>query len=147
MNVLIKLSALDIALLISVGVIVLLGALVFFLAGIHRVPKDHAIVINKAGQFYCVFDKGTHFLMPIAYQRAGVYCTAPMVQKYVANNGNHLDVTYQIVDVEKYHNNRISLDDLMKRIEKENSEINSTVLSEKFSLYGLKFININKSLN
>ena len=147
MNVLIKLSALDIALLISVGVIVLLGALVFFLAGIHRVPKDHAIVINKAGQFYCVFDKGTHFLMPIAYQRAGVYCTAPMVQKYVANNGNHLDVTYQIVDVEKYHNNCISLDDLMKRIEKENSEINSTVLSEKFSLYGLKFININKSLN
>ena len=147
MNVLIKLSALDIALLISVGVIVLLGALVFFLAGIHRVPKDHAIVINKAGQFYCVFDKGTHFLMPIAYQRVGVYCTAPMVQKYVANNGNHLDATYQIVDVEKYHSNRISLDDLMKRIEKENSEINSTVLSEKFSLYGLKFININKSLN
>ena len=147
MDMLIKLSSLDIALLIATGIIIVLGVLVFFLTGIYHVKKDYAIVINKAGQFYCVHDKGTHFHMPIVYQRAGLYCTAPIVKRYVANNGNHLDITYQIIDVEKYHNNRISLDDLMKRIEKENSEINFTVLSEKFSLYGLKFININKSLN
>ncbi len=147
MDVKINLSALDTALLISAGVILLLAVLVFFLVGIHRVPKNHAIVINKAGEFYCVYDKGTHFKVPVIYQRAGVYCIAPIVKKYVANNGNHLDITYQIVDVEKYHKNRISLDDLMKRIEKENSEINSTVLSEKFSMYGLKFINVTKSLN
>ena len=147
MSNIINFDALDIALLISLGIIIVLGILVFFLAGVHRVPANHAIVITKAKEFYCVYDKGTHFLMPIVYQRAGVYCTAPMVRKYVANNGNHLDITYQIVDVEKYHKNRITLDDLMKRIEKENSEINATVLSEKFSLYGLKFININKSLN
>ena len=147
MSTVINLSALDIALLISAGVILLLAVIVFFLAGIQRVPKNHAIVINKAGEFYCVYDKGTHFKMPVVYQRAGVYCIAPVVQKYVANNGNHLDVTYQIVDVEKFHKNRILLEDLMRRIEKENSEINSTVLSEKFSMYGLKFINVTKSLN
>ena len=147
MSTIINLSALDIALLISAGVILLLAVIVFFLAGIQRVPKNHAIVMNRAGEFYCVYDKGTHFKMPIIYQRAGVYCIAPVVQKYVANNGNHLDITYQIVDVEKFHKNRIHLEDLMRRIEKENSEINSTVLSEKFSMYGLKFINVTKSLN
>ena len=147
MSTVINLSALDIALLISAGVILLLAVIVFFLAGIQRVPKNHAIVMNRAGEFYCVYDKGTHFKMPIIYQRAGVYCIAPVVQKYVANNGNHLDITYQIVDVEKFHKNRIHLEDLMRRIEKENSEINSTVLSEKFSMYGLKFINVTKSLN
>ena len=147
MNIMNNLSPLDIALLISLGVILVLGVVVFFLTGIYRVPKNHSIVINKAGQFYCVYDKGVHFHMTVIYQRAGLYCTAPMVKKYVANNGNHLDVTYQIVDVETYHKNHITIDDLMKRIEKENSEINITVLSEKFSLYGLKFININKSLN
>ena len=147
MNTKINLSALDTALLISAGVILLLAVLVFFLAGIQRVPKNHAIVMNRAGEFYCVYDKGTHFKMPIIYQRAGVYCIAPVVQKYVANNGNHLDITYQIIDVEKFHKNRILLEDLMRRIEKENSEINSTVLSEKFSMYGLKFINVTKSLN
>ena len=143
----INLSTLDTALLIGGAILLALAVLVFFLVGIHRVPKDHAIVINRAGEFYCVYDKGTHFKMPVVYQRAGIYCTAPIVRKYVAKNGNHLDITYQIVDVEKYHKNRIALNDLMKRIEKENSEINSTVLSEKFALYGLKFININKSLN
>ena len=147
MDVKINLSALDTALLISAGVILLLAVLVFFLVGIHRVPKNHAIVINKAGEFYCVYDKGTHFKVPVIYQRVGVYCIAPIVKKYIANNGNHLDITYQIVDVEKFHKNRIELDDLMKRIEKENSEINSTVLSDKFSMYGLKFINVTKSLN
>ena len=147
MSTVINLSALDIALLISAGVILLLAVIVFFLAGIQRVPKNHAIVMNRAGEFYCVYDKGTHFKMPIIYQRAGVYCIAPVVQKYIANNGNHLDITYQIVDVEKFHKNRIHLEDLMRRIEKENSEINSTVLSEKFSMYGLKFINVTKSLN
>ena len=147
MSTIINLSALDIALLISAGVILLLAVLVFFLAGIQRVPKNHAIVMNRAGGFYCVYDKGTHFKMPIIYQRAGVYCIAPIVKKYVANNGNHLDITYQIVDVEKFHKNRIHLEDLMKRIEKENSEINSTVLSEKFSMYGMKFINVTKSLD
>ena len=147
MNIIINISALDLALYISLGIILVLAVLVFFLAGLHRVPKNHAIVINKVGEFYCVYDKGTHFKMPIVYQRAGVYCIAPIVKKYVATNGNHLDITYQIVDVEKFHKNRILLEDLMKRIEKENSEINSTVLSEKFALYGLKFINITKSLN
>ena len=147
MSTIINLSTLDIALLISAGVILLLAVLVFFLAGIQRVPKNHAIVMNRAGEFYCVYDKGTHFKMPIIYQRAGVYCIAPVVKKYVANNGNHLDITYQIVDVEKFHKNRIHLEDLMKRIEKENSEINSTVLSEKFSMYGMKFINVTKSLD
>ena len=147
MNIQINLSALDTALLIGAGVILLLALLVFFLAGLQRVPKNHAIVMNKAGEFYCVYDKGTHFKMPIIYQRAGVYCVAPVVKKYIANNGNHLDITYQIVDVEKFHKNKITLDDLMRRIEKENSEINSTVLSEKFSMYGMKFINVTKSLD
>ena len=147
MGMIINLSALDTALLIGGAILLVLAVLVFFLVGIHRVPKNHAIVINKAGEFYCVLDKGTHFKMPVIYQRAGIYCTAPIVKMYIANNGNHLDITYQIEDVEKYHKNRISLDDLMQRIEKENSEINSTVLSDKFALYGLKFININKSLN
>ena len=147
MDMIINLSALDTALLIGLGIIVALGILVFFLAGLHRVPKDRAIVINKTGEFYCVYTKGVHFKMPIVYQRAGSYPLTPMVQKYIATNGNHLDITFQIEDVEKYHKNRITLNDLMKRIEKENSEINSTVLSDKFALYGLKFINITKSLN
>lgn len=147
MDVKINLSSLDIALLISLGIFLALAILVFFLAGLHRVPKNHAIVINKVKEFYCIYTKGIHFKMPIIYQRAGTYPLLPMVQRYTANNGNQLDIAFQIEDVETFHKNRLSVTDIMRRIEKENSDINITVLTEKFSLYGLKFIAIKKSLN
>ena len=147
MKIFAQLSTLDIVLLASAGGAILIGCGIFFLAGLHRVPKKHAIVIEKAKEFYCVFDKGTHFLMPVVYQRAGIYCIVPQTRKYIAQNGNSLDVTYQIVDVKKYHYNFVKIDDLLLRIEKENSEINLTVLTEKFEAYGLKFISVQKSLN
>ena len=143
---LVKLSALDIVILISVPSALLIGLLIFFLAGLYRVPKNHAIVIEKARDFYCVYDSGVHFKMPIAYQRVGVYCIVPQIKKYVANNGNSLDITYQIIDVKLFHYSNISFDALMRKIEKENSEINLTILTDYFNKYGLKFINIKKSL-
>lgn len=141
------LSQLDLMLIITIPVVILIGLIIFFFAGLHRVPKNHAIIIEKAGQFYCCYTKGIHFKFPIIYQRAATYCTAPQVRKYVAENGNHLDITYCIKDVVKYHNHRILFNDLMKKIEKENSEINLTTLQTNFEQYGLEFISINKSLN
>ena len=147
MKLLAGLSPLDVAMIISIPSAMALGLLLFFLAGIHRVPKNHAIIIEKARNFYCVYDSGVHFKMPIAYQRVGVYCIAPQTKKYIANNGNSLDITFQIVDVKLFHYSDVSLDHIMKGIEKENSEINLTVLNEYFSKYGLKFINVKKSLD
>ena len=103
MTIFAKLTNLDIIMLISIPSAILIGVLIFFLAGVHRVPKKHAIIIEKAKEFYCVYDSGTHFKMPIAYQKVGVYCIVPQVRKYTANNGNHLDITFQIEDVKKYH--------------------------------------------
>ena len=142
-----KISTLDLVLLISAGVAILIGSLIFFFAGLYRVPKNHAIVMEKAREFYCIYDSGIHFKMPIAYQRVGTYCIVPQVRRYKALNGNSLDITFQIEDMKKYHYNFIRFEDLMARIEKENSEINLTVLTDKFAYYGLKFINIKKSLD
>ncbi len=139
-----KLSALDIAIIISIPSAIIIGLLIFFLAGLHRVPKNHVIVMEKARNFYCIYEKGTHFKMPIAYQKAGVYCVVPQTRTYTANNGNHLDITYQIVDVKLYHYSGLRFEDIMHKIEKENSEINLTTLTDNFNKYGLKFINIKK---
>ena len=146
MAILANLSKLDIAMLISIPSAVLIGVLIFFLAGIHRVPKNHAIIIEKAKSFYAVYDKGTHFKMPIAYQKVGIYCIVPQVRKYTANNGNDLDVTFQIEDVKKYHYSGMDFYSIMRMIEKENSEINLTILTDYFNKYGLKFISIKRSL-
>lgn len=145
--ILAKLSTLDLVLIISASAAILIGALIFFLAGLHRVPKNHAIVIEKAREFYCIYESGIHFKMPIVYQRVATYVTAPQIRRYTATNGNKLDITYQLVDVKKYHFNFIRFEDLMARIEKENSEINLTVLTDKFASYGLKFISIKKAID
>ena len=147
MTMLTNLSTLDIVIIITIPSALLIGLLLFFLAGVYRVPKNHAIVIEKMKEFHCIFDKGTHFKMPIVYQKVGTYCIVPQIRRYTANNGNKLEITYQIVDVKKYHYNYIKLEDLMARTEKENSEINLTVLTDKFVAYGLKFIGIKKALD
>ena len=144
MSFLASLQPIDIAMLISIPSAIILGVGIFFLAGVHRVPKNHAIVIEKARQFYAIYDKGTHFKMPIAYQKVGVYCTLPIVRGYIATNGNHLKIAYQIEDIKKYHYNHIDFDDLMRMIEKENEEISLVTLQDNFTKYGLKFISINK---
>lgn len=146
MQIIYSLSSLDIAMIISIPAVILIGIGIFLLAGVHRVPKNHAIIIEKMKEFYCVYDSKTHFKMPIIYQKVGVYCIVPQVRKYVANNGNSLDITFQIEDVKTYHYLGVTFEEIMRKIEKENSEINLTILTDTFSKYGLKFINIKKSL-
>ena len=142
-----ELSNIDLVFIIAVGVSILLGLFIFFLAGLYHVKKDYAIIIERAREYYKTYEKGWHFKMPIKYQRVGLYCLAPQVRTYIANNGNKLSVTYQIVDVKKYHYSGMKFEVLMKVIEKENSEITLTVLENKFNEYGLKFINIKKAVN
>ena len=147
MYLVLALSTLDIVMLITIPVVLLIGAGIFFLSGVYRVPQNHAIVMEKARQFYCIYEAGTYFKMPIAYQKVGIYCIAPQIRKYTANNGNNLDITFQIEDVQKYHYCGMTFENIMARIEKENSEINLTILTDTFNKYGLKFIGIKKSLN
>ena len=139
-----KISTLDLVIIFgSLGAVVI-GLLIFFFAGLHHVPKNHAIIIEKAREFYALYDKGFHFKAPIAYQKVGTYCIVPQTRGYIANNGNHLKITYQVEDVKKYHYSYITFEDLMRKIEKENSEINHTVLVNTFNQYGLKFISIDR---
>lgn len=140
------LSNFDIALLIATGAAILLGIIIFFLAGLYHVKKDHCIIIEKARQYYQTYEEGWHFKMPIIYQRVGLYCLLPQVRVYTTESGNKLNVTYQIVDVKTYHYKGIKFETLMKVIEKENSEITLTVLQDKFKEYGLQFINIKKAV-
>ena len=142
---LIYLSILDTVLLISAGAAILIGIGIFFLVGIYHVKKDYEIIIEKAGEYYTTLKQGTHFKMPIAYQRVGSYCVAPQLRTYVAKSGNKLCVTFQIEDTKKFHYCGLKFETIMAVIEKENSEITLTVLQDSFAKYGLKFINIQKA--
>ena len=141
----IYLSNLDKALILSTVIAIALGILIFFLAGLYRVPKGRVIIIEKARQFYCTYDKGIHYHNPLIYQRVGSYVIKPVVRRYTAQNGNELDITYKIEDVKKFHYSGMTFKAIMMRIEKENSEITLSVLTDSFAKFGLHFISINKA--
>ena len=105
------------------------------------VHKTGATVIEKAGQYYKTLEEGTHFYMPIAYQRVAMYCIVPQVRRYLAKSGNILSITFQIEDAKTYHYNHTDFQVIMRKIEEENSEIDLAVMETTFARYGLKFIN------
>ena len=139
------LSNLDKALIISAAGAVVLGALIFFLAGVHKVRKGYAAIIERTGAYQRTIYEGWHFALPIVHQRVGLYCILPQIRRYNTKQGNRLSVTYQIEDVKKYHYSNIQLEVIMRKIEEENEEINLEVLESTFTKYGLKFINIKKA--
>ena len=141
----IYLSKLDIGLIIATASAVVIGLIIFFFAGLYRVPKNHALIFEKAGKFVACYDKGVHFKFPIVYQRVGVYCIVPQTRVYKAKNGNKLDVTFVIKNPVDYHYSSMRFDNIMKMIEKENEDISLQLLQDTFSKYGLEFISIKKS--
>ena len=138
-------STLDLALLIGAGSAILIGAAIFFLTGIYHVKEDYEVIIEKAGEYYTTLTVGNHYKMPIVYQRVGSYCVAPQVRVYNTKVGNKLSITFQIEDTKKFHYCGLKFETIMAVIEKENSEIDLTVLQNSFAKYGLKFINIKKA--
>ena len=145
MNILASLSPLDLTMIIAIPSALLIGAGIFFLAGVHHPKKDYAIIIERAGEYYCTYTSGTHFKMPLAYQRVGNYCTAPIIRGYITKANNHIMITYQIEDVKTFHYSRTKFEDIMEKIEKENKEVNLQVLTDNFTKYGLKLISIKKA--
>ncbi len=138
------LDILDKVLIISASGAVFLGAVIFFIAGIYHIKDGYEAIVEKASGYYTTLTKGWYFKMPIVYQRVGLYCVRPQVRRYVTQVGNKLSVTYQIEDTQKFHYSGLKFETIMAVIEKENSEINLTVLQDNFAKYGLKFINIQK---
>ena len=139
------LSNLDKALIISAAGAVVLGVLIFFLAGVHKVKKGYAAIIEKMGEYQRTIYEGWHFAFPLVHQRVGLYCILPQIRRYNTKQGNKLSVTYQIEDVQKYHYSHMQLEVIMRKIEEENEEIDLAVLESTFNKYGLKFINIKKA--
>ena len=139
------LSTFDIALIIIAASAVAIGLIILFFAGLYKVPKNHGLIFERAGKFNSYYNKGVHFKFPIVYQRVAVYCIVPQTRKYVAANGNKLDVTFLIKDPVKYHYSNEKFEGIMKKIEKENEDVSLQVLQESFVQYGLEFISIKKS--
>lgn len=140
-------SALDQALLITTLIFISLGLIILILCGFYKVGEDRVIIIEKSREFYKECHQGIYFFFPIIYQRVGSYIISPLIRRYTTRSNVTVDIVYQVIDVKKFHYSHLTFENIMQKIEKENSDINIAVLTDNFTKYGLKFININKVKN
>lgn len=122
-----------------------LGLVIFFFAGLYRVKKNHAIVVEKMKRFHGIYKSGFHFFLPIIYTREGYYCIEEMEKVVQIPNGKKLRIRYKIEDLKKYHYSYISLDALINKIRAEHESVNNDILIEEFDKLGLKFISIREA--
>lgn len=89
-------------LLIVVAISLAVGAIILVLCGITKVKKDHAKVIEVAGNFHEVLMGGIYFRHPFLHHVVGNYSLLLQKTTIVLNNFS-LDIEHKIIDVKKYH--------------------------------------------
>jgi len=89
-------------LLIIVAVSLAIGSIILVLCGITRVKKDHAKVIEVAGNFHEVLKEGIYFRHPFLHHVVGDYSL--LLKKTVIKLNNFsLEIEHKIIDPKMYH--------------------------------------------
>jgi regulator of protease activity HflC (stomatin/prohibitin superfamily) len=137
-------SKLDIILLIVLGSTLVISVILFFVSGIYRVKKGYMMVIEKAEKFYQVCPEGRYYFMPVMYKRKGIYPLEPLEKDLHLKNGNVLLITYQIVDVKKFHYSSRDIELEVNKAVGENPEMSKEILETTLDNIGVKFLGIRK---
>lgn len=132
----------DIILLIILGSALILGALIFFLSGIYKVKKDRVMVIEKLEQFYGLYSEGTYFFMPLIYKRKGVYTIVKMEKDVRIEGLREMTITYQVVDVKKYHYYDGDVTKCVEETYKNNPDLDEETLRAELEGIGIKYLGI-----
>ncbi|HBD06606.1 MAG TPA: hypothetical protein DCY93_04275 [Firmicutes bacterium] len=91
-------------LLIIVAVSLAIGAVILVLCGITVVKKNHAKIIEIAGNFHEVLKEGVYFRHPFLYHVVGNYSL--LIKKTIIKLNNFsLEIEHKIVDPKMYHYN------------------------------------------
>ncbi len=137
-------SKLDITLLIILGSTLVISIILFFVSGIYRVKKGYMMVIEKAEKLYQVCPEGRYYFMPVMYKRKGIYPLEPLEKDLHLKNGNVLLITYQIVDVQKFHYSSRDIELEVNKAVDENPEMSKEILETTLDNIGVKFLGIRR---
>ena len=135
-------DTLDIILLSILGGTIVIGSVMFFLAGIYKVKKDKAMVIEKSEQFYGIYKEGLYFFMPVLYKRKGVYTLVPMEKDIHIDGLRDMVITYQVVDVKKYHYYEGDVELKIQSTYEKFPNLDEETLRNELENIGIKYISI-----
>lgn len=121
---------------------IIIGAFIFFLACIYYVKKDTVIIIEKVEKFYGVYKHGFHFFWPFVYRRRGTYPVKTTSKDILLANGKKAKVTYNIIDVVKYHYGPYSIEKLFNNLIIKEEKVTFDLLKKELINIGIELINI-----
>lgn len=128
--------------ILTTCIIVAFIAIFFFvLASVYHVKKGHAIVMEKMQEYYGIYQSGWYWFWPFLYHRVGYYNLKPTKQIRLSN-GKKAEITYEIVDLKKYHYSKISVETFINKITIDKTNVDLEFLKVNLAQIGIILINI-----
>ncbi len=134
-------SVILIALLVTIGVVIVAVG-VIFLTGIYHVRKGRVYIMEKYNEFYKLLEPGWYYFAPLVYRRRAWYPTTDQVRTYKLDNGNTINLYYRIKDVCLYHYGGIKIYDKLIQIVDTHESVNDEIFKEGFNEIGIEYIKI-----
>ena len=128
--------------LIALGIVIILGGLFFFFAGLFKVKKDQVMIIERMNEFKGVYEKGIYWFMPIVYRRVGVYTMKEMEQTIHFDDLRDMVIRFQVGDVIKYHYSEYNVEQKVNEAHKKYPEMSEEILKSELLDIGIRFISI-----
>lgn len=125
----------------------LLGGGLFALTGFISVKKGRIAIIERAGEFVGIYRPGIYYFAPIMYRRVGMYRVGEVKETYLINRIDY-QLTYEILDVKKYHyEGKHDAYGILKASLVDSRDTLSDTLKARFTAVGVKFIKLEKIKN
>lgn len=141
------LSALDLALIIVIPSVLILGMIILLLCGVYHVRANRVYIIEKYNEFNRLLYEGWYFLPPLIYRRAAFYSLLPQYRTICLENGKYIKITYQIEDAKLYHYSRKMIDVYLLDITRSKNDITLQYLIEEYTKIGIKLISVQEVIN
>lgn len=135
---------LDLLLIIIIPSVIIVGLLILFLCGIYHVKKNEIYIMEKYNEFYKTIEEGWYYFTPLIYHRAAKYKKGILKRTIHLENGNDINIDYEIIDVKKYHYSKKKISDTLIELTSDKTNITLDYLNSNFVNIGIKIINITK---
>ena len=135
-------SDLDKALLIALAIGLVVGLVIFFITGLFRVKEGHVMIIEKMNEYHKICEKGWYFFLPVKYRRVGYYNIQEQTRVITLGEVKKILLTYQIIDVKKYHYSQVRVEHYVELIRKKNPVMSEEILANELNKIGIKYISV-----
>lgn len=140
----ILIETLDLLLITLIPSLIIVGLLILFSCGIYHVKKTDIYIIEKYNEYFKTLENGWYYFLPLIYHRAAKYKKGVLSRTIHLENGNDINIEYEIIDVKIYHYSKKKISDTLIELTSNKENITIDYLNLEFNKIGINIKNIFK---